>query len=190
MPSPHVTRAVGSTTAAGTAQPLTCGRPRQTGRRSAISGIGSVSAGFVGTSSPAEADRGNRRSQRCCGSVRSPGGSVPTIVAALVGEWRIRAHQVCDAPVTGALRGHPPQRGCAGDFSAGQGEGLPHIQCRAAPPHFLWLRARDRMTGASSSLLLGAALVCDAAGLSPANLPARTTGQTPCMSDIQTLYTA
>ena len=39
MPSPHVTRAVVSTTAAGTAQPLTCGRPRQTGRRSAVSGI-------------------------------------------------------------------------------------------------------------------------------------------------------
>src|SRR5271165_3846082 len=38
--SPHVTRAVGSTTAAGTAQPLTCGRPRQTGRRSAMSGTG------------------------------------------------------------------------------------------------------------------------------------------------------
>ena len=61
MASPHVTRAVGSTTAAGTAQPLTCGRPRQTGRRSAMSGIRSVSAGFVGTSSPAEADRGHRR---------------------------------------------------------------------------------------------------------------------------------
>ena len=37
---PHVTRAVGLTTDAETAQPLTCGRPRQSGRRRGGSEVG------------------------------------------------------------------------------------------------------------------------------------------------------
>lgn len=39
------------------------------------------------------------------------GRSVPPIIAALVGEWRIRANQCMRHSRTGALRGHPPQKG-------------------------------------------------------------------------------
>ena len=98
---------------------------------------------------------------------------------------------VCDeAPVRGRCGGIPRRRGCAGDFSAGQGEGLPPSSLSCCPSHFLWFRARDRMTGASSPLLLGAAHVCDAAAVVAGKSACATTGQTPCMSDIQTLYTA
>ena len=120
MPSPHVTRAVVSTTAAGTAQPLTCGRPRQTGRRLAKSGIAVVSAGFVGTSSPAgavAAINGARGVVDQCESVIS----VPTIVATLVVEARICAHQYMRRTRTGALRGHPPQKGVCRRFQRRSG---------------------------------------------------------------------
>ena len=92
MPSPHVTRAVVSTTAAGTAQPLTCGRPRQTGRRSAMSGIRGCQRGSSEQVRPAEADAEINGGRGAVGQPES-GRSVPIIVAALDREWRIRAHK-------------------------------------------------------------------------------------------------
>lgn len=53
------------------------------------------------------------------------GRSVPVIVGALVGEGRICAHQYMRGNRTGALRGHPPQKGVRRRFQRRPGEGLP-----------------------------------------------------------------
>lgn len=93
MAGPHVTGAVGLKTATGTAQPLTCGRPRQTGRRSAMSGIGSVSAGFAGTNALAEPTRaidGAGEVPNYCDFVRASSTSYGTSASG----WRIRADQI------------------------------------------------------------------------------------------------
>jgi hypothetical protein len=51
---------------------------------------------------------------------------VPSIVAALIGEWRIRSRRYMRRTRAGGVAGGiPRRRGCAGYFSAGQGEGLP-----------------------------------------------------------------
>ena len=180
MPSPHVTQAVVSTAAAGTAQPLTCGRPRQTGRRSAVSGIRGCqqdSSGQVRRPKPSRISTelevlpvSPSRGGRCQPSLRH-----------WLANGALLLTDVCDAPGRGRCGGIPRRRGCAGDFSAGQGEGVPPTQCRAASLHFPWLRPRDRMTGASWPLLLGAAHVCDAAVVVAGKSAWATIGQTSCM---------
>ena len=92
MPSPHVTRAADSTTAAGTVQPLTCGRPRQTDRRSAMSGIRGCQRGSSEHVRPPKPTRKSTEGEVLWVSP-NPGGSVPIIVTALDREWRIRAHR-------------------------------------------------------------------------------------------------
>jgi hypothetical protein len=136
VPSPYVTRAVGSTTAAGTAQPLTFGRPRQTGRRSPISGIRACQQDSSERGHQSKPSRISREFEALWVSPKF-GRSVPTIVAALVGEWRIRTHHYKRRTRTGGVAGGiPRRRGCAGDFSAGQGEGLPPYNC-ASPWNLL-----------------------------------------------------
>jgi hypothetical protein len=125
VPSPHVTRAVVSTTA-GTAQPLTCGRPRQTGRTPAISWKGSVSAEFVGTGIPAAPPRKIGRVSGAANSRDSQSES-PIIATTAVRRWYLARREDVRGAWTGELRGAPRRRGCAGDFSAGQGEGFPLI---------------------------------------------------------------
>jgi hypothetical protein len=130
VPSPHVTRAVGSTTAVGTARPLTCGQPRQTGRRSAMSGIGSVSAGFVGTGTPA-APTSDIGGVSGAANRLGSGRASPIIVATAVSGWRVRSHQDVRSEGRGRCVGVPRRRGCAGGRGAGQGG-------RPSPTQLCW----------------------------------------------------
>ena len=126
MPSPHVTRAVDSTTAAGTAQPLTCGRPRQTGRRSAMSGIRGCQQGSseqVRRPKPTAEISGG---ERCCGSagIREVGADHRCGTG-----WRM-AHSCSPVYAThqdGGVAGVSPAEGGVPAISApARGKAFPH----------------------------------------------------------------
>lgn len=63
---------------------------------------------------------------------------MPTIIAALVGEWRVAAHRRMRRTRAGALRGHPPQKGGAPAILApARGKAFPLLS--VVLPHFISL---------------------------------------------------
>jgi hypothetical protein len=153
---PHVTRAVGLATAAGTAQPLTCGRPRQTGRRSAMSGIRGVSR-FV------EASRRLCAASYLGGVGGAVGGRVAKKRCRTAPRYRRTDGRGCSWGRVerryGGVAWRPPQKGCAGDLSAGQGEGLPRQQRLTSRP----TRLHRRLGVASLVMIVATVLTTDCA---------------------------
>ena len=93
-----------------------------------------LSAGFVGTSSQGRSRRGNQRSERCCGSARIREVGADHRCGA--GSRMAHSCSHVTRPVWGRCGGIPRRRGCAGDFSAGQGEGLPPYSVSCCPTPF------------------------------------------------------